>query len=120
MSTTNIIFGIAVSLMGIYAIVFNKYPGKQVSLENAKKKYNTVNERRLTLFDGVFCIAYGLAYGFLPLYFLAIMIIAYYPVRIISLKLKFIWSCLFTGTNIYVCPLIFFVNMYWQKIFMEL
>jgi len=88
MSTTNIIFGIAVSLMGIYAIVFNKYPGKQVSLENAKKKYNTVNERKLTLFDGIFCIAYGVAYAFLPLYALAIMIVAYYPVRIISLKFK--------------------------------
>ena len=88
MSSTNIIFGLIVSLMGIYAIVFNKYPGKQASYENAKKKYNTVNERKLTVFDGVFCIIYGVAYALLPLYFLAVLLIAYYPVRIISLKLK--------------------------------
>jgi uncharacterized membrane protein len=90
MSSTNIIFGLMISIVGIYAIAFNKYPGKQVSYESAKKRFSTVNERRLTLFDGIFCIAYGLAYCFLGIYILAGMLIAYYPVRTILLKIKFI------------------------------
>jgi hypothetical protein len=76
--------------MGIYAVVFNKYPGKQVSYESAKKKYNTVNERKLTLFDGFFCIAYGVAYMFLGIYILAILLISYYPVKTILLKHKYL------------------------------
>ena len=84
------LFGIIISLIGIYAIATNKYPGKQVSYENAKKKYNTVNERRLTFFDGGFCILYGVVYILLPIYVLAIMLIAYYPVRTLLLKLKYI------------------------------
>lgn len=90
MSSTNIIFGLIISLIGVYAIALNKYPGKQVSYESAKKKYNTVNERKLTIFDGGFCIAYGVAYVLLPIYILAIMLIAYYPVRTMLLKLKYI------------------------------
>ena len=90
MSSTNIIFGLMICLIGIYAVSNNKYPGKQVSYESAKKKYSTVNERKLTLFDGIFCIAYGVAYMFLGIYILAIMLIAYYPVRTLLLKLKFI------------------------------
>ena len=88
MSSSNIIFGLIISLIGFYAIVFNKYPGKQVSYESAKKKYDTVNERKLTLFDGIFCMAYGIAYMFLGIYILAIMLVAYYPVRTMLLKLK--------------------------------
>ena len=90
MSSTNILFGLVISLMGVYAIVFNKYPGKQVSYESAKKKYTTVNEKKLTLFDGIFCIVYGVTYVLLPIYILAIMLIAYYPIRITLLKLKVI------------------------------
>jgi len=29
MSSSNIIFGSLISLIGIYAIIFNKYPGKK-------------------------------------------------------------------------------------------
>jgi len=88
--TSNILFGSLITLIGIYAILFNKYPGRKVSYENAKKKYNTVNERKLTLFDGVFCITYGVTYMILPIYVLAAMLVAYYPVRAIFLKNKLI------------------------------
>jgi len=90
MSPSNIIFGLIVIAVGIYAIVFNKYPGKEISYENAKKKYNTVNERRVTLFDGIFCILYGISYMSLGMIFLVILMLAYYPIRIIFLKLRLI------------------------------
>ncbi|MBU3189534.1 hypothetical protein K9O30_10530 [Clostridium bowmanii] len=90
MSPTNIIFGLMVIAMGIYAIVFNKYPGKEISYENAKKKFNTVNERRVTVFDGVFCIIFGVAYASLGMIFLVILMLAYYPVRTIFLKFRII------------------------------
>jgi len=90
MSAANIIFGTIICVIGVYAIALGKYPGQLVSYENAKKKYNTVNQRKLTLFDGIFCITYGLAYAFLGIYTLAILLIAYYPVRIILLKYKVI------------------------------
>ena len=63
MSPSNIILGLIVVAIGIYAIVFNKYPGKEISYENAKKKYSTASERKVTLFDGIFCIIYGVAYA---------------------------------------------------------
>ena len=90
MSSTNIILGLAVIAIGISAIAFNKYPGKLVSYENAKKKYRTVNERRLAIFDGGFCIIYGVAYAVLEVPFLAVLLLAYYPVRIVLLKSKYI------------------------------
>ena len=90
MSSYNIILGLLVIAIGIYAIVFNKYPGKEISYESAKRKYNTVNERRVTLFDGIFCIIYGVAYTSLGMIFLAILLVAYYPVRTIFLKLRLI------------------------------
>ncbi|MGV8983989.1 hypothetical protein [Clostridium sp.] len=90
MSPSNILFGLVVIAVGIYAIVFNKYPGKEISYENAKKKYNTVNERRVTLFDGVFCIIFGVAYASLGMIFLVILMLAYYPVRTIFLKFRII------------------------------
>ena len=90
MSTSNITFGLLIVAVGIYAIVYNKYPGKLVSYENAKKKYDTANERRLTIFDGVFCILYGVVYMLLEVPFLLILLLAYYPVRIALLKHKII------------------------------
>jgi len=90
MSPSNIIFGLVVVAVGIYAIVYNKYPGKEISYENAKKKYKTVNERRVTLFDGIFCILYGISYMSLGMIFIVILMLAYYPVRIIFLKLRLI------------------------------
>ena len=90
MSSTNILFGIAIIAIGIYAIVFNKYPGKEMSFENAKDKYITANERKVTLFDGIFCIIFGLAYTSLGMLLLTILLIAYYPVRIIFLKQRII------------------------------
>ena len=90
MTSTNIILGLIVIAIGIYAIAFNKYPGKEMSHENAKKKYNTVSERKVTLFDGIFCIIYGAAYMSLSVIFLAILLLAYYPIRIICLKYKII------------------------------
>jgi uncharacterized membrane protein len=90
MPQSNIILGMIVMAVGIYAIIFNKYPGKEISYENAHKKYITANERKVTLFDGVFCIVYGAAYTFLGMIFLAILLLAYYPVRIIFLKHKLI------------------------------
>ena len=90
MSSSNIIFGLMVVAVGIYAIIYNKYPGKIVSYENAKKKYSTANERKLTIFDGGFCITYGVAYAFLGVPFLLILLLAYYPARIVLLKLKLI------------------------------
>lgn len=90
MSSSNSILGLIIIAVGIYAIVCNKYPGKEISYENAKKKYNTVNERRVTLFDGIFCIIYGIAYISLGMVFLAILLLAYYPVRTIFLKLRLI------------------------------
>ena len=90
MPQSNTILGLIVIAVGIYAIVFNKYPGKEISYENAHKKYITANERKVTLFDGIFCILYGVAYMSLGLIFLAILLLAYYPVRIIFLKHKVI------------------------------
>jgi len=90
METTNTFFGILVMVVGLYAIIYNKYPGKLTSYENAKKKYDTVNERKLTVFDGSFCVIYGAAYIFLEVPFLFILLIAYYPVRILLLKNKLI------------------------------
>ena len=90
MSPTDIILGLMVIAVGIYAIAFNKYPGKEVSYENAVKKYSTVNERRVTLFDGIFCIIYGVAYMSLGMIFLVILLLAYYPARTIFLKLRII------------------------------
>jgi uncharacterized membrane protein len=90
MSSSNIILGLIIIAVGIYAIVFNKYPGKEISYENAKKKYSTVSERKVTLFDGVFCIIYGVAYASLGLIVLAILLLAYYPIRLLCLKNKII------------------------------
>lgn len=90
MSPTNIILGLMVVALGIYAIIFNKYPGKEISYENARKKYSTANERKITLFDGVFCITFGVAYASLGMIFLVIVMLAYYPVRTIFLKFRFI------------------------------
>ena len=90
MPQSNIILGLIIIAVGIYAIVFNKYPGKEISYENAHKKYITANERKVTLFDGIFCIVYGVAYIFLGLIFLLILLLAYYPVRIIFLKHRLI------------------------------
>ena len=58
--------------------------------ENAKKKYSTENERKISIFDGGFCITYGVAYAILPIPFLVILLLAYYPTRIGLLKLKLI------------------------------
>lgn len=90
MSSSNSILGLLIIAFGIYAIRFNKYPGKEISYENAKRKYATANERRVVLFDGIFCITYGAAYMVSGIIFLTILLIAYYPVRILFLKLKFI------------------------------
>ena len=91
--SNNIIFGIVIMAIGIYGIAFNKYPGKQISYDSASKKYSTANERRITLLDGIFCIIFGLVYmmpGIVALVFLAIMLIAYYPIKVTLLKLKLI------------------------------
>jgi len=90
MSWSNITLGLLVVVIGIYAIVCNKYPGKEVSYENAKKKYDSVNERRLTVFDGSFCIVYGVAYALLEMPVLVVLLLAYYPVRIALLRFKYI------------------------------
>ena len=90
MTPSNTVLGLLVIAIGIYAIACNKYPGKLVSYENAKKKYDTVNERKLTIFDGSFCIVYGVAYAVLEVPFLAVLLLAYYPVRIALLKSKLI------------------------------
>ncbi len=89
-STSNIILGILIFIVGVSAVAFNKYPGKKMSYENAKKKFSTADERRITLFDGVFCMIFGLAYIKLGLLYLTVLLIAYYPVRFILLKLKFL------------------------------
>lgn len=91
--SNNIVFGIVIVVIGIYGIVFNKYPGKQISYDSASKKYSSANGRRITVFDGIFCIIFGLVYmipGIAALVFLAIMLIAYYPIKVMLLKLKFI------------------------------
>lgn len=90
MSSSNITLGLLIIAVGIYAVAYNKYPGKLTSYENAKRKYSTVNERKLTIFDGGFCIVYGVAYALLQLPFLLILLLAYYPVRIVLLRFKFI------------------------------
>ena len=90
MNSSNVTIGIIVILIGIFAIAFNKYPGKTASFENAKKKYGSANERKIAIFDGVFCIIYGIAYMTLGLLLLTILLVAYYPTRILFLKLKLI------------------------------
>lgn len=55
-----------------------------------QKEYNTANERRITLFDGIFCIVYGAAYMSVGIIYLVVLLLAYYPVRIIFLKLRVI------------------------------
>jgi len=90
MSSTNIMLGLVIIAIGIYAIVFNKYPGKEVSYENAIKRCSTASERKVTLFDGIFCIIYGVAFITVGMIFLVILLLVYYPVRILFLKLKLI------------------------------
>ena len=90
MSSYNIIFGIFIAIIGIYAIVLNKYPGKDASYENAAKKYSTVNARKLTIFDGSFCIVFGIAYTFLGTIFLVVLLIGYFPLKTLLLKNKII------------------------------
>lgn len=90
MLTPDRIYGLIIIGLGIYAIVFNKYPGKKMSYENAIKKYSTADERRITLFDGIFCIGYGVVYMSLGIIFLAALLLAYYPVRTIFLKFGYI------------------------------
>ena len=93
MSPINIVFGLVIMAIGIYGIAFSKYPGKQISYDSARKKYNSANERKITLFDGVFCIIFGVVYmipGLFPLIFLALFLMAYYPIKMIFLKLKLI------------------------------
>ncbi|HEY8909961.1 MAG TPA: hypothetical protein VIM51_06725 [Desulfosporosinus sp.] len=93
MSPTNIAFGLMVMAIGMYAIAFRKYPGKQMSYDSARKKYPTASERKLTWFDGIFCILFGVIYmipGIAPLVALATLLIAYYPVKVMFLKLKLI------------------------------
>ena len=93
MSPSDIVFGLVIIAIGIYGIAFGKYPGKQISYDSARKKYNTANERRITLFDGVFCIIFGVVYtipGIFSLYSLAILLIAYYPIKVTFLKFKLI------------------------------
>lgn len=90
-SSSNIIFGLVIIALGIYGILFRKYPGQRISYESARKKYPTANERKITLFDGVFCIIFGAIYmipGSLPLIFLAVFLIAYYPLKLTLLKAK--------------------------------
>jgi len=90
-SSSNIIFGLVIIAIGIYGIMLNKYPGKQISYESARKKYPTANARKITLFDGIFCIIFGAVYmipGIMPLLFLGIFLIAYYPIKLTLLRLK--------------------------------
>lgn len=93
MSSSNIVLGLVIMAIGIYGIAFNKYPGKQMSYDSARKKYDTANERRITLFDGVFCLIFGGAFmipGIFTLFFLAILLIAYYPIKVTFLKFRLI------------------------------
>jgi hypothetical protein len=89
-STYDIIFGIAIIIVGLSAVVFNKYPGQKISYENAKKKFITANERRISLFDGIFLMLFGFAYIKLGIIYLTVLLAAYYPVRFALLKLKFL------------------------------
>ena len=90
MGTANIVFGALIMIMGVYAIALNKYPGKDASYENAVKRHKSVNERKLALFDGGFCLVFGLAYMVIGTIFLAILLIAYFPLREMLLKFKVI------------------------------
>lgn len=85
--SSNITFGIMIIAIGIYAIALNKYPGKQISHENAKKKFPQIEERKISLFDGIFCVIFGLLYMREGIILLAILFLAYYPTRLIFLKL---------------------------------
>ena len=93
MSPSTIAFGLVIIAIGIYGIGFNKYPGQQISYDSARKKYKTANERRITLFDGTFCILFGVVYmipGIVTLFFLASLLLAYYPIKVMLLKFKLI------------------------------
>ncbi|HBW35268.1 hypothetical protein [Desulfosporosinus sp. BICA1-9] len=93
MSHSNIVLGLIIMAIGMYGIAFNKYPGKQISYDAAKKNYKTANERRITLFDGIFCIIFGVVYmipGMVVLFPLALLLIGYYPIKVTLLKHKLI------------------------------
>jgi len=90
-SSTNIIFGLVVVAIGLSALFFRRYPGQQMSYESASKKYITANERKISIYDGIYCLIFGVIYmvpGSLPLVFLALFLIAYYPLKMTLLKLK--------------------------------
>jgi hypothetical protein len=79
--------------IGLSGIAFNKYPGKQISYASAKKRYPTAKERRVTLFDGLFCIIFGVVYmlpGGLVLFLLAGVLMGYYPIKLILLRFELI------------------------------
>jgi len=89
MLTTDRILGIVIIVLGIYAIFTDKYPGKNESYESLKKKYKEANQKKVALFDGIFCILFGLIYLFTKgMTFLIIMLILYIPLKMLFAKLK--------------------------------
>jgi len=91
--SNNLVFGLVIMAIGIFGISFNKYPGRQMSYDSARKNYTTANARKITLFDGIFCIIFGGVYmlpGIVALIFLAIFLVAYYPIKVILLKSQLI------------------------------
>lgn len=89
MTSIDKIFGIMIIIIGIYAIFTNKYPGKNESYERLKKKYGEASQKKVALFDGIFCIIFGLIYIFTKgMTALIIMFILYFPLKILFAKFK--------------------------------
>jgi len=89
MPTTNRIFGILIIVLGIYAIFTNKYPGKNESYERLKKKYGEVSQKKVAVFDGIFCIIFGLIFLLTKgMTALIIIFFLYFPIRIVFAKFK--------------------------------
>jgi uncharacterized membrane protein HdeD (DUF308 family) len=91
MTSISRMLGIVIIIIGIYAIFTNKYPGKNESYERLKKKYGEVSQKRVALFDGIFCIIFGLIYIFTEgMTILIIMFVLYFPLKILFAKFKFL------------------------------
>lgn len=99
MNYTSIIISIPFIVLGLSAIIFNKYPSQKVSLEalQQKNKNRAVSMKKLCKIDGAFYLLQGLIFLVLGLYYktiqqsiplfvgsivlIVILLAAYYPTR---------------------------------------
>jgi hypothetical protein len=91
-----ITLGVSYIIVGICAIIFNKYPSRKEALKKLERKYGKIDRKKLCKLDGiVYLVGGGLlcttgifinAQNVISLFsiilsLLLIMIVSYYPIR---------------------------------------